>query len=100
MNAIDNTRIEMIEKSISEDAKIGRLYSDDLLWGLFENACSAIADTLKKINPELDKLVDDTMMLQRTIDAKDNGDLNDREAENLIYLVPELSHLVEVFNTK
>ena len=100
MNAIDKARIEMIENSIVEDAEIGRMYSDDLLFHVYEAAGDAVKDALKDINPELWDLVDDTMMLGATINAKDNGTLSDREAQNLISLIPEISHLIEVIKAK
>ena len=100
MNAIDKTRVEMIENSIAENAKLGRMYSSDLLWHVYQEALDAIKAATEKKNPELWDLVDNAMVLQHAIDIKDNSALEDREAENLIYLVPEISHLTEVVKAK
>ena len=100
MNAIDKARIEMIENSIVEDAEIGRMYSDDLLFHVYEAAGDAIKDALKDKNPDLWDLVDDTMMLGVTINAKNHGSLTDREAQNLLTMIPEISHLTEVIKAK
>jgi predicted Ser/Thr protein kinase len=100
MDTNTSEKISWIETAIKDDAETGRKYSPDFLNWVQEEALSSLEKAIKPTNPALWDLVDDTVMLVLTIQKKEAGTMTDREAQNLLTMIPEISGLIDAVKAK
>ncbi len=100
MNAKTRESLTWIENAISEDAETGRKFSPDFLNWVQDEAVNTLEAAIKPKDPQLWDLVDNTIMLALTIQKKECGSMTDREAANLLTLIPEISELIDIVKAK